>query len=176
MVKVKNLSIIREESSYLLFFETDKGDCSIMISKSDYLRMEDAFAHKSSVLGQIICDTGIPLKECSIIWNGKLTIAKLHSKDRVYESVLQDILPVVVELDIPMYIASNLLHRDYNFDMEHEEQVRMMVEEELLYWESKKIETLMQEIQCAVSEERYEEAAVLRDKIELIQDKSSRKK
>lgn len=168
MVKVTNLSIIREEHSYVLFFQTEEGDCSIMISKSDYLRMEEAFAHKSSVLGQIVRDTAIHVESCRIIWNGKLTIAKFYTKDRVYESVLQDILPVAVELNLPIYIDSNLLERDYGFDIEHEEQVRIMVEEELIYWKSKKIETLMYEIQNAIADERYEEAAILRDQIDLI--------
>ncbi|MGL4367104.1 MAG: hypothetical protein ACRCTQ_02310 [Brevinemataceae bacterium] len=171
ILSVDNISVIKEEYNYNLYIQTAQGTFSRNLDPQDALSVKIVLENSiSSIFAKIISDVGVTFEQCCIFLEDFSMMSSLKKGDTYYTSFLAEVLPLAIELNVPLFIDKILISDDYKHDPSHEAQVAYMLEKETYYWESCALQFLKEEVEKAVHEERYEEAARLMDKIKQIQD------
>ncbi len=154
MVLVEYINIIAEEDKFVLFLQTKQGDYHQYVSKE--------FMEKFSTISKTTSDKFI----CCLLKKGQeATLYSKHNAEK--NSHWEDILLQAVQTNTPIFLQEELLeftpsqaHQDF-VDGIHEELSNKTLED--------KINLLMQ----AVADERFEEAALIRDEIDKLNEKTS---
>lgn len=173
MIKIDHITVFNEGMYHHLFCETGKGTFNCHIHPSLAMRIQSFFNSSinsvSTILQQII-SLDFADKKCFLIQENQEIVAKLILGNKIYQSSLEEILPLAMELNADLYLASHLCTQDYVFNQAHEDEVMDLYLEEKNFFEQQKIKRLQDDIKHAVSYEQYEYAAFLRDKIQLLQE------
>ncbi len=154
VVLVHNMTIISEDGAYRLYIQSEYGSFDTLMDKiwvAQIMLLLPKYLTKKA--------------------SGKATLRRknealkitLKSQDASYP--LEQGLVCVLEQNISLYIEESLLQKDYSYDGEHEKMVQGMIKEEQEYYSSYLIQEKILLIKKAIEEERYEDAAILRDDI-----------
>ncbi|MGL4563306.1 MAG: UvrB/UvrC motif-containing protein [Brevinema sp.] len=175
MIKIEFITVLNEAMQYLVLFESKCGsyECYIdswLAKKIDFiLRNLD-----QSVLNSVISSFNVSDRQCFVKKDKNNIVCELLLNQKKYISSLEEILPIALELQANIFMDQEFFQNDYIYNESHEKEVQEMLVSAEYYFQQSKIKELHKEIEDAVHKEQYEYAALLRDKIQLLeQDKNN---
>lgn len=166
MIKIEKLTVIKKEESYIAYFQSLHGTKCLNLLNSTALKILDIFEKKyHSLTGNILAGSGISIDHVYLIKEANEIISYLEINKKRYQASLEEILPLALEMGVVIFIDEELLEQDYQFSDEHEAEVQILINQEIKSVNQYRMQTLLNAISEAVSEEKYEVAADLRDEI-----------
>ncbi len=144
MVLVEHINIIAEDNKFILFLQTKEGCYYQYIDKDSAQKIIDNINNNAN------CNSCVLNKDQQAI---------LHSNPEIKGS-WEDILPQAKEV----YIQKELL--DFIPTQEHQEFVENLITREKMYDKSLDIKRKIELLTEAVADERFEDAATIRDEID----------
>ncbi len=167
MILVDNVTVISEEDSYVIYCNTGSGIYFQNVDSEFAGKVTDALNGRKSFYGSVL--DGALFTSCCLHGKDK---AVLKTVANITKGTWAEVIPVAMELKIPIYISPELLVQELDpNDSEHEAFVAELIKQEELFDQSNQIKKMMQQMTQAVEDERFEEAALLRDKIEKLSSK-----
>ncbi|MGL4560777.1 MAG: UvrB/UvrC motif-containing protein [Brevinema sp.] len=175
MIKIECMTVLNEAMQHLVLFESECGsyECYVdswLAKKIDFILQN---LHQS-VLNSVISSLNVSNRQCFVKKDENKMVCELLLNQKKYVSSLEQILPIALELQADIFMDQEFFQNDYIYNESHEKEVQEMIVSEEYYFQQSKIKELHKEIEDAVHKEQYEYAALLRDKIQLLeQDKNN---
>ncbi|MGL4676196.1 MAG: UvrB/UvrC motif-containing protein [Brevinema sp.] len=160
MVFVESITVILEEEQYILYCQT-AGACCCQKITTDFAEYLTKILGKQKTFYSKLLDK-MSFIRC-VLENHQQAI--LESTQKSDQGTWEEILPIAVEMNVPIFIHTDLLVVDYTPNTEHEQFVDEILTQEQRYDHSNKIKRMMESLTQAVIDERFEDAASIRDQI-----------
>lgn len=164
MVAIQYINILKEDKKYYIYFDTEKGSYHHEISQ-EHVNLLQAILEKQTA--PLFHDKGQASNEyyCLSYDQGELVSNIVFNGDR---SQVQWIGGLIKALNnnYSLFIAKDLLSLDYDPNDDHEQFVQEIIAEEQRYLHSGNVKDAYYDMKQALVDGRYEEAALLRDKLQ----------
>lgn len=160
MIPVNKINIINEDDRKILYIQAQSGTYMEYISVTLADKISKIIDDKARVNNPIHrSQSECLLKKDSVFLNDA-------EFQKTSQGTWEELLPKAIELDIPIKIASTLLLSDYAYgDFQHKLFVDQLIMEEKKVDECKNVKVMLKALNEAIQDERFEEAASLRDKL-----------
>lgn len=160
MVLVEQIHVMNEDSKHILYFQTEKGFYSQTINNNLADKITGIINNRDNKNSHLISSSS----NCTLL---KGQIAMVDTNGSQQKNTWEESLPVALESGFPIYVESQLLYNDFCCEnQEHQAFVDELIREEQLFDKSMKIKKYIQQLVQAIEDERFEDAALLRDKME----------
>lgn len=173
MINIQKITTINVDRKHVLYLYTDLGHFSTVITTQELCALERALEDNvKSCASNIMHHHKISLKRVYIFLQDSSIHCVVETDGARISCCFMEALLLGIESNAEVLIDKTMLQNEYDPDnLEHQQLVNEILGEEKEFWVARKIETLLKEIDTAIKEERYEEAAVLRDQINMLSQK-----
>lgn len=173
MINIQKITTINVDRKHVLCLYTDLGHFSMVMTTQELCALERALEDNvKSCASNIMRHHNISLKRVYIFLQDSSIHCVVETDGAQISCGFMEALLLGIESNAEVLIDKTMLQNEYDPDnLEHQQLVNEILGEEKEFWVARKIETLLKEIDTAIKEERYEEAAVLRDQINMLSQK-----
>ncbi len=163
MILIEYINIISEDSNFIVCFQTSEGAFYQKITNKFVQELYKELKYKHCICNNIedknqnFC---VLSKD-----NGRMT-AILHTLEAYDCNTWEESLLYALKNHMLIFLNKSLLTLEYTVDTEHDLLVSELIDQAEQFQKSIQITNVIQDMILAVDEERYEDAAVLKEKFE----------
>ena len=171
MILVEYINIIFEDSDCVIYFQTAEGAFYHKITSNFAEQLKESLKDKTSLYNDLMNNGSIDIKEkdqnfCLLSKpNGKMK-AVLQTLEPSSFNTWQEGLLIALNNNMLIFLDRELLMNDYVVEAEHELLVSELINQAEKFHKSSHIKDVIQNMALAASEERYEDAKKLKEKLE----------
>ncbi|MGL5956589.1 MAG: UvrB/UvrC motif-containing protein [Brevinema sp.] len=160
MILVESITVILEEKQYIFYCQTVEG-CYYQKITTDFAEhLSNILSNQKTFYSKLL--DRMEFTRCIIKNNNSVILESAQKSD---QGTWEEVLPIAIEMNVPIFIHQDLLIVDYTLDKEHQQFVDEMLIQEQQYDRSNRIKKMMESLTQAVVDERFEDAASIRDQI-----------
>ena len=166
MILIEYINIIFEDSDYILYFQTSDGVFHHKITSNFAQQLNEFIKDKTFLYNDCLNIKDRDQNFCVLSkLNGKMK-AVLHTLMPKSFDTWQEGLLIALNDDMLIFLDKELLMSDYVVEAEHELLVAELIDQAEKFHRSSHINDIIQNIELAIGEERYEDAKELKEKLE----------
>ncbi|MDK2818442.1 MAG: hypothetical protein KFW21_03215 [Spirochaetota bacterium] len=163
MILIEYMNIISEDSNFIVCFQTSEGAFYQKITNKFVQELCNELKNEYSIYNY---NEDTNQNFCILSKDNRQMKAILHTLESNDYDTWEEGLLYALKNNIPIFLDKSLLILDYAVDTEHELLVSELIDQAEQFQKSIQIKNVIQDMILAVDEERYEDAAVLKEKFE----------
>ena len=171
MILIEYINIIFEDADYIICFQTSEGVFHQKITNDFAQQLGEFIKDKTFLYNDYLNNASIDTKDknqdfCVLSKpNGEMKTV-LHTLEPSSFDTWQEGLLIALNNNMLIFLDKELLISDYVVEAEHELFVSELIDQAEKFHKSSQIKNVIQNMALAASEERYEDAKKLKEKLE----------
>ena len=171
MILIEYINVIFEDSDCVIYFQTSGGAFHHKITSDFAQQLGEFIKDKTFLYNDWINNTSIHIKEKDTNFcvlsksNGEMKTV-LHTLEPSSFNTWEEGLLIALNNKMLIFLDKDLLMSDYVVEAEHELLVSELIDQAEKFHKSSHIKDVIQNMELAVGEERYEDAKKLKEKLE----------
>ena len=171
MILIEYINVIFEDSDCVIYFQTSEGAFHHKITSDFAEQLSESLKDKTFLYSDYLNNASIHIKEKDTNFcvlsksNGEMKTV-LHTLEPSSFNTWEEGLLIALNNKMLIFLDKDLLMSDYVVEAEHELLVSELIDQAEKFHKSSHIKDVIQNMALAASEERYEDAKKLKEKLE----------